>query len=75
MLRKALTQQMTDVEVKLKEAKVGLEQAIAQDLELGGFTKALELQNQSFKDQMRHVSVHLPKASKAKGKAKAKAAA
>ena len=75
VLRKALIEQMADVDVKLKEAKTSLEQAIAQGLDLSGFTRALDQQNQMFKDQMRHVSMHLPKATKAKAKAKAQAAA
>jgi inorganic pyrophosphatase len=57
-------------DAKIKESKVALENAMAQDLPLDGLVEALEEANKHFKDQMKHATMHLPRA-----KAKAKAAA
>lgn len=65
---------MKSVDSNLKAAKGELEHALAQDHDLVGPTKKLETANLEFKEQIRHVNMHLPKA-KAKAKAKASAVA
>ena len=72
IIKEALLKQMELVEKKLREGKVSLEQAMSQDLDTTGFTTALEGANSEFKEQLRHVTMHLPKAGRG-GKAKAKA--
>ena len=67
--------QMGVRQTQLMDGKNALEQAMAQDLDLVGFTRALEEGNAKFKEDMRHAIMHLPRPNKAKGKAAAKAAA
>eukprot|EP00435_Cladocopium_sp_Y103_P019486 s4489_g4.t1 len=70
IIRKALVEQMALEDAKIKDAKGALENAMAQDLSLDGLVESLEAANKHFKDQMKHATMHLPKA-----KAKAKPAA
>ena len=62
MIRTALVQQMQIEETAIKTAKTELEQALASDSDMGNLITNLELANKKFKDQMKHVSMHLPKA-------------
>ena len=55
-------QQMQIEETAIKTAKTELEQALASDSDMGNLITNLELANKKFKDQMKHVSMHLPKA-------------
>ena len=74
IIRTALIAQMKSVDSNLKAAKGELEHALAQDHDLVEPTKKLETANLEFKEHIRHVNMHLPKA-KAKAKAKASAVA
>ena len=74
IIRTALIAQMSSIDSSLKAAKGDLEHALAQDFELVEPTKKLDEANLEFKNQIRHVNMHLPKA-KAKAKASAIATA
>ena len=76
IIRDALIQEMSGEQKGISDAKALLEQAMAQDAELGPLTKKLDDANTQYKSKVKQATMHLtvPKA-KTKAKAKAKACA